>query len=213
MSRHATIVAAVLVAMLWAVGNGLACGSGQVLFKDDFAILDPSWGASTGPNLSLAGGALTLQANPGYAYNIQSQSGLYTDYEVCVQAVLTATQGPEGSVIGGAVFWAVDLNNYYVLQIDPLTQTFSVWRLQNSRWLTPVSWRSSVAIKKGLNQVNELRVDVKGGVATVYINGQQVVTFNGVPPQGGSLVGLHVEAPANGVAKWQFKEFRVLQPS
>jgi len=135
------------------------------------------------------------------------QAGLYTDYEVCVQAEMKFGTGDASGQIGGVVFWAKDYSNYYVLEYAA-DGTYSVSRLRRKHWLTPVSWRKSDAVKTGPNQVNELRAVVNGNHCTVYVNGTKLIDLVGQPP-GASQVGLHAQAPAHGSAAFQFATFRV----
>jgi hypothetical protein len=85
---------------------------------------------------------------------------------------------------GGLIFWAKDNSNYYYLLVSGNGQ-FTVRRYVNSQSLAPVDWRESAAIKKGVGQVNELRVVTKGNQARVYINDTEVITFNGQVPERG----------------------------
>jgi hypothetical protein len=81
----------------------------------------------------------------------------------------------------------------------------------NQRSLSPVPWRESASIKKGLGQTNELRVVTKGAQATVFINDTQVVSFNGQPPQGGGFIGMIAFSPEKATNKnvWEFSDLKV----
>jgi hypothetical protein len=48
----------------------------------------------------------------------------------------------------GLIFWAKDYNDYYAL-ITSANGWITVQRWTSGRWLTPVAWRESDAIKKG----------------------------------------------------------------
>ena len=78
------------------------------------------------------------------------------------------------------------------------------------RWLQPVGWIESEAIKKGIGQVNKLRVVTKGHQATAYINDKQVTTFNGQPPPGGGCIGVSGGSPENAQNTWQFTNLQVM---
>jgi hypothetical protein len=73
--------------------------------------------------------------------------------------------------------------------------TFDVYRLQNKRFITPISERSDASIVKGTSATtNEISVTVNGNKATLAINGKKVIDFTGQPPEGGSLFGLSLGA-------------------
>lgn len=213
MSKGMRLAIFLLVAMLCAGGSAMAaCGTGAVLYQDDFAKLDPAWNlAGTGRHVTQGKNAVVISSNAGGSDTVLYQAGSYTDYEVCVQVQMNFGTGDASGQIGGLVFWALDYSNYYVLEYAQ-NGTYSVSRLHRKRWLRPVSWRKSDAIKTGPNQVNELRAVVKGNQGTVYVNGTKLIDFTGQPP-GSSQVGLHSESPAKGSAVFQFATFRVLKPS
>ena len=112
---------------------------------------------------------------------------------------------------GGLVFWAKDESNYYALLVSGDGQ-FSVRRYVNDRALTPVDWSENAAIKKGVGQVNELRIVTRGYQATAYINGTQVTTFNGQPPDGGSLIGVKGSSAEKSQITWEFADLKVTKP-
>ena len=88
---------------------------------------------------------------------------------------------------------------------------FAVCRDMNDKFLHPIPWQPSDVVKKGLNQVNEVRVITKGKTATAYINGTQVASFKGFPADGGTQVGLHAES-FDQTATWASSDFVVRKP-
>jgi len=52
----------------------------------------------------------------------------------------------------------------------------------------------------------------KGNQGTLFINGKQVISFTGQPPQGGTLVGFKVASGPQGQNSVAFSNFQVLQP-
>ena len=102
-------------------------------------------------------------------------------------------KGDDGPYFG-VVFWGVDDKNYYSLDLAPNTQTYSVWRLQKNRALKPIPWTENKGIVKDSGQVNEISVLIKGKHAVVSINGQKVDELDGVPPDGGSVIGFEFGA-------------------
>jgi hypothetical protein len=65
-----------------------------------------------------------------------------------------------------------------------------------------------------MGKTNTLRVQTKGTVATLYINGQQVESLSGQPPAGGGYVGFYAESEAAYTAKetWDISNFTVAMP-
>jgi hypothetical protein len=55
-------------------------------------------------------------------------------------------------------------------------------------------------------------VVTKGNQATIFINGKEVVSFTGQPPQGGSLIGFIVSSGPEGSNSVAFSNFQVVQP-
>ena len=75
-----------------------------------------------------------------------------------------------------------------------------------------MAWRESDAIKKGEGAVNQIKVVTKGNKATISINGKEVISLSGQPPQGGSLVGFKVASGPEGANSVAFSDFQVVQP-
>lgn len=181
----------------------------EVLLADNFATLDPGWGEA-GPNLSAANGKLTVQADVNSGYVALNQSNRIEDMDAGIKVSMVKSEDP--SWAGGLVFWATDYDNYFALLVSGDGQ-FSVRRYVNARSLAPVDWRDSTVIQKGIGQVNQLRVVTKGSQATVYINGIEVVTFNGQPPQGGGFIGVKGSSAEKSQITWEFSELKVTKPS
>ena len=90
---------------------------------------------------------------------------------------------------------------------------FAVQRYIAGRYLLPVAWRESDVIKKGEGAVNQVKVvTTKDNKATISINGKEVISLSGQPPQGGSLVGFKVASGPEGANSVAFSEFQVVQP-
>jgi hypothetical protein len=72
----------------------------------------------------------------------------------------------------------------------------------------------SAAVVKGMGKTNALRVQTKGNLATLYVNGQQVETLTGQPPAGGGFVGFYAESESTYTAKetWDIGNFTVAMP-
>jgi hypothetical protein len=80
------------------------------------------------------------------------------------------------------------------------------------RYLLPIAWQESDAIKKGEGAENQVKVVTKGNQATVLINGQEVIRLNGQPPQGGSLIGVKAASGPDGANTVAFANLQISQP-
>ncbi|HXG30832.1 MAG TPA: hypothetical protein VNK81_04235 [Thermodesulfobacteriota bacterium] len=187
--------------------NVLACKGTQVLLEDNFATLDPAWGEANA-NMNVGNGKLVIQPGINSSYVLINQANLFEDMDACVKVTQVKSDDPTYSA--GLIFWAKDSGDYYYLLVTG-DGWFSVKRWVNQRSLSPVPWRESASIKKGLGQTNELRVVTKGAQATVFINDTQVVSFNGQPPQGGGFIGMIAFSPEKATNKnvWEFSDLKV----
>jgi hypothetical protein len=170
----------------------MACGTGKVLFQDNFAKLQRSWPFTLGDNASVGADGFKIKLNPNGFFETLNQAGLYDNYEVCMTATLEYESG-SGSYFGVA-FWGVDDKNYYSLDVSPPYGTYSVWRLQNNRSLKPIPWSDTKALVKDSGKPNEISVVVKGNHAEISINGQKIDELDGVAPDGGSVIGFEFGA-------------------
>ena len=75
-----------------------------------------------------------------------------------------------------------------------------------------MAWRESDAIKKGEGAENQIKVATKGTKATIFINGKEVISLTGQPPQGGTLVGFKVASGPEGANSVGFSNFQLVQP-
>jgi hypothetical protein len=183
------------------------CNGNRVLYQDNFVTLDPAWGVPS-PNLNVNNGKLVMQPEINNEVLALNQANLFQDMNFCVKVVLVKSDDPSYSA--GPVFWAKDPGDYYYVLVCGNGQ-FAVKRWFNSRILTPVTWRESAAINKSIGQTNQIQLVTKGNQATVYINGTEVITFNGLSPQGGGFIGLVSYSPEKAQNKnvWEFSDFKV----
>src|ERR1700722_10247883 len=183
----------------------LSAFAGDILYEDDFTNLDPSWG-TPGDILSVKDGKLVLKPALNTTQSVLNQSNVFDDADIEVEVTLSSG---DSIVAGGLIFWAKDYSNFYCLCIDA-QGSFKISHFVTDRWLTPVGWTESPAVKKGVGQANKLRVVTKGRQATAFINDQQVLTINGQPPQGGGCVGVSGGSAQELQNIWQFASLRVI---
>jgi tetratricopeptide (TPR) repeat protein len=180
----------------------------QVLYEDNFTTLDPAWGAPSS-NLSVKDGKLIVQPSINSGFVALRQADFFNDIDATIKVSMAKSDDPSWG--GGLVFWAKDKSNYYALLVSGNGQ-FSVRRYINDRALAPVDWRENASIKKGIGQVNELRIVTKGNQATAYINDMEVIAFNGQPPNGGSLIGVKGSSAEKSQIVWEFSGLKVTKP-
>lgn len=183
----------------------LAAADGPVLISDDFSTLNPAWGKAD-DHVRVSEGKLIVRPDLDSIhhrlYHVNPPLG---DIDVRVKAALI-----EGGVdnVGGIVFWGSD-EGYYMARFFA-DGYFGIGRNIRGRWLHPVRNQVQKELKQGLGAVNELRIVTSGDQATAYINGQEVATFKGFPPEGGGAVGLF--GGAAGIPyEWAFSEFSIRQ--
>ena len=210
-----TLLSALLpVCLLCSTAGALACGDGDVLFEDKLQTPDPSWNLDgNNPNRTTGPNGATWTVQPDTSVSPLNQSSFYEDFEVCVTGSMAEPSKSGGWV--GVAFWGTDTSNVYIADVFPRDGSFGIFRLQNNKLLKPVSVRKNDAIKTEANAQNEISVVGKGNHAILTINGKKVIEFNGIPPQGGGLVGIDFGAPKDdaGDSKVTFTNFQVRTPA
>ncbi len=206
-SHKVTVVMLTVAAALTVAPIVGACEGNRVLLQDDFKTLASNWGTAN-DNQSVKDGKMVLTPAFDATYLTLSGGNLFTDMDACVDMAL-AKGGPKMvHTYGGLAFWATDYRNYYELMIGP-SGTFGVDRILPGRRVPIMTFATSPAIKSGLSQVNRLRVQTKGSTATFYINGTQVGSITGQPPQGGGEIGLTAQAGPNTRDIYEFSNLKV----
>jgi hypothetical protein len=204
-SKLAVLMVAMAVVLLAATA-GLA---GKVLFEDKFTSLDPSWGAP-GPVMDAKDGKLIITPEKNTSQTILNQANVFPN-DAEASFALTYIKAPAPTWGSGLVFWAKDYNEYYAVLINA-EGWFAVQRYVAGRYLLPVAWRESDAIKKGEGAENQVKVVTKGNQATVIVNGKEIISLAGQPPQGGALVGFKVASGPEGANSVAFSNFQLVQP-
>src|SRR5262249_53435688 len=147
---------AILVA---GAASAMACGNGKLILEDKFETLDPAWSfQEQDATRSNGTEGLVYNLQPGDSIQTLNQSGLYENYEVC--AVFASKVPADANAYVSVNFWASDNDNKYGADIYPASGTFNVYRLENKKFLTPVSTKSNPAISKGTDVTNDISVTV-----------------------------------------------------
>lgn len=190
-----------LAAALLAVN---VCLGASILYDEKFTSLDPGWDATAGSKeFSLKDGKVVLVPETALVYLNRSFS--FPD-NLQASVNLSFMDSKNSSAGSGLIFWAKSYQEYFMALISP-DGWFTVMHLMNGRYLQPVTWRQSDAVKPGTGVENQIQVVAKGNQATVYINGRQVISFAGQAPREKNMVGLW--ASNNTVA---FSALKVVQP-
>jgi hypothetical protein len=185
-----------------------SCGSGPVLYQDDFSGPD-AWGITDDdPEVSLQNGAMLLKADPGYERYVLNQTDYYGDGTICVDMAFAKTR-VDNETWGGLLFWGSDYKNFYAFVISGVGH-FAVWRKSNGKWLTPIDWSPASSAGKAQGASNDLQVKLQGKKAIFLVNGKQVGSLTtGFPPSGGGLVGVMGSSPREATATLKFSNFVV----
>lgn len=202
---------ALAVFALCVAGRGLLAAEPEIIFEDDFSELESSFPPSDASvALSVENKTLLVSAQPNRSRENFYQSMLFQDIDLSVRMQLASPDARTGGWLGFA-FWGLDSNHYHVVSISD-SGHITVQQFSGNRVAAPLSWRDSNALKTGANDWNELRVLTVGNRATIYLNGQKLVTYRGQPPESGSLIG-PVVAGADRPISGRFSNLRVVVPS
>jgi hypothetical protein len=166
-----------------------ALGQDDVLFEDDFATLDS--GLEYENFVSVKDNVLSIERPASSVLRVEYQSVLFENVDLTAKVRLADPMGETGAA-AGLIFWAKDYTDYYVLQISD-SGTFCVARETPQRWLCPIAWRTTDALKTEPGDWNELRVVAVGNHATISINGEEVGKIKGRAPDGGGVIGFYAE--------------------
>lgn len=202
-------VAALMMAMAVVLLAVTASLAGKVLFEDKFTSLDPSWGAP-GPIMDVKDGKLLITPKTNTSQTILNQANVFPN-DAEASFTMTFVKAPAPTWGSGLVFWAKDYNEYYAVLVNA-EGWFAVQRYIAGRYLLPVAWRESDVIKKGEGAENQVKVVTKDNKATISLNGKEVISLSGQPPQGGSLVGFKVASGPEGANSVAFSNFQLVHP-
>jgi hypothetical protein len=185
------------------------CFGATVLFEDKFATMDPGWGTPSS-TVYVKDGKFIISPEIGRSQNVINQSAFLPD-DMDATVTLAFQKMGDANTAPGLLFWVKSDDEFYVFLVAP-SGYFAVQRKVAGRYMWPVNWQQSPAIKKGEGMDNVMRVVTKGTQGTLYINGQQVATFSGQPPAGGSQIGLGASSGEKAKNVVAFSDLKVVQP-
>ena len=157
------------------------CLAAKVVFEDKFTSLDPAWGSPTAI-MNVKDGKLVITPEKNTTQTILNQANVIPD-DMEASYSMTFVKAPAPTWGSGLVFWAKDYDEYYAILINA-QGWFGVQRHVSNRYLLPVAWRESDTVNKGEGAENQVKVVTKGNQATICINGKEVITLSGQPPEG-----------------------------
>lgn len=183
-----------------------AADEGPPQFEETFETLDASWGE--GETYGVKDGKFFIDLQPDYWQCVLNQTNVFKEVDARVEVTIVKLDDPDKGG-AGLVFWAQDYSSYYAFMIDTGGR-YHVGRYAEQRWRSAVDWKAHDAIKKGEGQTNELRVVTKDRLATLYVNGVQVASFKGQPPEGGQALGLLGDSASTEPTRFEFDNLKVL---
>lgn len=189
------------------------CGTGKVLFDDEFKDHDPMWGAK-GAELDISGGQAEFDPAPGTPALRWNRVFVFGDLDACASVRLAKDTGDPTASYAGLIFWVQDSRNYYQAVIAP-NGYFTVARIADGKAVAkrPVEWQKVPAINTGAKEKNVLRVTAKGSDVQIAINGQSVGSFTAEPPQTPSYIGMLAASAASKKGDtWAISDFKVTAP-
>ena len=204
--KRKSLVALMIIAVLGLVSTSWAA---TVLFEDKFAKLDPGWGAPD-KSFDVKDGKLILTPAVKETYSAIYEGNIFpNDMDVSISMKFVKAEDPNWGA--GLLFWSSGYKNFYGLLINA-NGWYTIQRRMGDRFINPVSWRQDAAVKKGAGAVNQLRVVTKGTKATVYINGKEVISFSGTPPEGGSQVGVRAASGDDKPNVVEYTDLKIMKP-
>jgi hypothetical protein len=222
MKRIAALLAMGMAVVLLAVTAGLAAkkrsplaglndymGNDKVLFEDKFTTLDPFWG-SPSAIINAKDGKLIITADKNMTqFYLNWAHLLPNDMEASYTVAVVKAADPGYS--SGLVFWTKDKDAWYAI-VTTSNGSFAVLRRIADHTLQPVTLRESDTLKKGEGAENQVKVVTKGNQATIFINGKEVISLAGQPPEGGGPIGFIVTSGPEGSNSVAFSNLQVVQP-
>jgi hypothetical protein len=209
------ITTALLFGLLSQLPAAAATCPGTVVLQDSFNTANPTLNlaANDSATIAIQGGKAEVSILKATFARTEIYSGLrFGDANICVTVATPATDKSEKQD-AGIVFWADGFGSYYTFEITP-GGMFSVAQLSSGKWIYPVHMTASPAIVQGTGKSNTVRVLTKGNTVTLFVNDQQVGTFDGMPPAGGGMAGFIGDSSDQMTAPdtFDFTDFAVAIP-
>jgi len=210
-TRTAALLFAALAALALGGGAAEACQGQKVLYEDHFATLDGSWG-TYGDELTVQNGRMVIRPEPGTVYWQINDLGSFKGVDLCANVTIVDSVTPD-EVLAGLVFWYVDDDNLYALEVDAAGHA-AIWKRAAADWREVVPWGETDLAASGDGKTQHLRVVTNGRVATAYLGDQKLTdVMSDFPlPDEGQKVGLIAGSATTGASTVAFDEFILTAP-
>jgi hypothetical protein len=195
--RHFLLRTSALIALTSALSANAeiatACEGRTTIFEDRFT--DSSGGWDTGPQYAISGGVMkiNLSAERG-GLGVFNSMFDFRDADVCVDFRYPTTAF-ELQPIVGLSFW-IDGATQYVAHVDSLGNTV-VRRYVDGGW-HQVALQVTDAVNRQENAPNRLRVLIRAGLITVYVNNKKVTDVRAKPPEKAERWGILASRAKSG---------------
>jgi hypothetical protein len=186
----------------------VACKGKSILYRDDFRKVAPGWDSQEW--FSIGGGRAMMRPDVGKALTVMLHGATFDEADICADVVMARPANP-AKPFAGVVFWADNYSNLYGLFVN-LAGNAAIVRVQDRKWSLLVPWRRLEGMQTRPGGVNTLRVTLKGNSATAYVNDQTFVSFTGVRPQDGGMIGFHGESEQSQADTWMFANLKITEP-
>ncbi len=202
-----TISAGIAAVALLAAAPALGCGSGKVLFSDDFKQVDASWGFDS-PDVQVEEGKVKVKPQPDISNLLVYKGILFSDADFCLTVQTPGKLSDNDNTMAGPIFWAKDYDNYYMFMVTP-SGFAEVTRKVNGKWIDVVEWKPDANIKRPPSSKNILEIRTSGADIMALINDQPFATVKGQAPDGGGQIGMRAQSEKGQVDTWKFTGLQV----
>ncbi len=202
-----TLSAGIAAVALLAASPVLACGTGKVLFSDDFKQVDASWGFDS-PDVQVEEGKVKVKPQPDISNLLVYKGILFTDADYCLTVRTPNQLADNDNTMAGPIFWSKDYDNYYMFMVTP-SGFAEITRKVNGKWIDVVEWKQTDDIKRPAGSNNVLEIKTNGSDISAYINDKLFAAVKGQVPEGGGQIGMRAQSEKNQVDTWKFSQLQV----
>ena len=189
-----------------------ACKLGPpAVFSDDFKVKDGGWSGLADDRAYYADNHLVVKPPENKVWRVLNLGLIYKNVTICADLKSPTQIKAENDTAAGVSFWVADFDNNYFARIFP-DGSYSVSRLVDDKVISVVPKTKTDAVNKGPGAQNRVKIELNGGVATLYINDVKVRDFRGQPPAIGSSFGLYADSEAGQRSEWGFTGIVVVEP-
>ena len=157
-----------LVSLAHAACDGQA---GNTVFEDNFADDSGGWDMN---QWKVQPPVMIGNLTPQYTFNSTLNTTFNaTDGDYCVEIKLPAAPSADNNVSAGLLFLASDYNNLFLAQISSNGAT-GLYKKASGNWSTIFLAQDTKTVNIDPNALNAIRVTVKDGKITLFVNGKQL---------------------------------------